>query len=458
MQKFITIAIGIVAAIGPVLFIVGKLITMLPMLGAAFTLLTGPIGLIVLAVGVAVGLIIAYWDEIVEYFTTGDGATFLQPFVVLFNGIWKQVAGIFRAFSALFRGDWAALWNEIKGLFVGFVETVVDLYTSFNKLIIEGIKSLVGVLNKDWANALDKSQKKTEAMGFVIKEMTKKFVGYDEQIGVTVEEVKDFVDTTKEATDSQKGLNNQLGATVDRMEQMAALSGQTQFGGGGMERGGQLQVQQEADDTIGNVMGSMSFIFGQEAMAVAKDMRGFMETAQEVEQESQSVMGGLLGSFMGGLGDAGGAIMSFATGDLIGGFSAIFSILGENSEMFNRLLELINETIGELITELMPILEVLFELLVLVVEALRPLIDIIIAAARAIARLVDFVRGLFGGKKSGDAAVEVPTASDFEAPTPRVSTQNMGRGDTEIIGELIGRGQDLVAVIKRVERNRLIFT
>jgi hypothetical protein len=65
---------------------------------------------------------------------------------------------------------------------------------------------------------------------------------------------------------------------------------------------------------------------------------------------------------------------------------------------------------------------------------------------------------LFGGKKSGDAAVDVPTASDFEAPTPRVSTQNMGRGDTEIIGELIGRGQDLVAVIKRVERNRLIFT
>lgn len=62
MQKTIVVVGGVVAAIGPLLMAIGSLITIIPtlsalcpMLGAAFTAMTGPIGIVVTAVG---GLII----------------------------------------------------------------------------------------------------------------------------------------------------------------------------------------------------------------------------------------------------------------------------------------------------------------------------------------------------------------------------------------------------------------
>ena len=73
-QKSIVTIAGIVAAIGPLLIIIGKLATgigaiiqIAPMLGTAFTLLTGPIGLIVagIAAAIAVGVLLyKNWDKI----------------------------------------------------------------------------------------------------------------------------------------------------------------------------------------------------------------------------------------------------------------------------------------------------------------------------------------------------------------------------------------------------------
>ena len=73
-QKMILVIGGIVAAIGPLLVIIGKLATgigaiikIAPMLGSAFTMLTGPVGLIIagIAAAIAIGVLLyKNWDKI----------------------------------------------------------------------------------------------------------------------------------------------------------------------------------------------------------------------------------------------------------------------------------------------------------------------------------------------------------------------------------------------------------
>lgn len=59
---------GVVAAIGPFLIMLGKVLQILPLIKVAITALTGPVGLVVAAVSAAAVLIIKYWDEIKTFF------------------------------------------------------------------------------------------------------------------------------------------------------------------------------------------------------------------------------------------------------------------------------------------------------------------------------------------------------------------------------------------------------
>lgn len=83
-QKMILVIGGIAAAIGPLLIIIGKLATgigaiikLAPMLGSAFTMLTGPVGLIIagIAAAIAIGVVLyKNWDKIKEMaFALYDG-------------------------------------------------------------------------------------------------------------------------------------------------------------------------------------------------------------------------------------------------------------------------------------------------------------------------------------------------------------------------------------------------
>lgn len=74
MQKAIVIIGGVVASLGPLVIVIGKLFTgigaiikIAPMLGTAFTFLTGPVGLVVAAIAAAIAIGVALyknWDKI----------------------------------------------------------------------------------------------------------------------------------------------------------------------------------------------------------------------------------------------------------------------------------------------------------------------------------------------------------------------------------------------------------
>lgn len=64
VKKTIVIIAGIVAAIGPLLVVFGTVLTMLPAIGAAFAVLTGPIGIAVTAIGLLTAYVVTHFDEV----------------------------------------------------------------------------------------------------------------------------------------------------------------------------------------------------------------------------------------------------------------------------------------------------------------------------------------------------------------------------------------------------------
>lgn len=102
-QQVILTAIGFTAALGPLLLIIGKIITVvgtitgaLPILGAAFTALTGPVGLVVAAIAAAIAIgveLYKNWDTIKEKLAEIWGSI-KQTASDVWNGIWDTIKGV----------------------------------------------------------------------------------------------------------------------------------------------------------------------------------------------------------------------------------------------------------------------------------------------------------------------------------------------------------------------------
>jgi TP901 family phage tail tape measure protein len=108
-RKTILVVGGVLAAIGPLVFLIGKVITTtetliswLPKLKAAFLLLTGPVGIAIMAIGglISIGyMLYKNWDVFRENIVTAAQAIkdgFVNSFTELQNkvlGIWDKITG-----------------------------------------------------------------------------------------------------------------------------------------------------------------------------------------------------------------------------------------------------------------------------------------------------------------------------------------------------------------------------
>ena len=152
---------GAAAAFGPLLMIVGAVITMLPTLGMALTVLTGPIGIIAAAIAglVAVGLIVvSEWDKIKGFFvklwtgisgffdtTAGKIVAACVPVIglpVMIIKHWKAITGFF---SALWRKIWG-FFDTTAGRIVAACVPVIGLPV----MIIKHWKAIVEFFSALW--------------------------------------------------------------------------------------------------------------------------------------------------------------------------------------------------------------------------------------------------------------------------------------------------------------------
>lgn len=260
-QKVIITIAGFLAALGPVILAVGVFSTTvipaltagLTVLGTAFAAITGPIGLIAVGIGAAVYLIIKYWDDVVAYFTTGDGKGVFDTLVETFNSavtfikeVWSEftkylsdfwnkwgstitfiaknlfsnlasifkiafsiIGGIFRAGTAILTGDWAGLGTILidttKKIFNGITNIIVNTLRVAGGLISKLFEALGGTGFADKLNSFLTSVQNKISFDIPIKLDTKKeFVTSINEVGKGVEEVTKKVVALGAATKQAK--------------------------------------------------------------------------------------------------------------------------------------------------------------------------------------------------------------------------------------------------------------
>jgi phage-related protein len=176
MQQAIIVVGVLVAALGPLLLILGQLslglsglIGLLPVLGTAFTAMTGPIGIIIAAIAglIAIGVAIwKNWDTIRE-----KAAEIWGAITDFFKGIWEKITGIFKehwdkilailfpavGLPILIARNWGVIKEKIKEIWEGVINffkkiperigqifnTIKDIALAPFRFVAKGIESAI---------------------------------------------------------------------------------------------------------------------------------------------------------------------------------------------------------------------------------------------------------------------------------------------------------------------------
>lgn len=155
-QKVIIAAAGFLAILGPIIMIVGTLISSIAAILPVFAALLSPIGLVIAAIValIAVGVLIwKNWDTIKEKAIEIWGA--IKDF---FSGAWESIKEIFsNALQAVWDffleyhplGMIISHWDEIKEFFSNVWESIKEIFSGATSGIFDGIKERFNAV-KDW--------------------------------------------------------------------------------------------------------------------------------------------------------------------------------------------------------------------------------------------------------------------------------------------------------------------
>jgi len=137
-QQYIVVGAGIAGMLGPLLFL-------LPQIGAAFTLMTGPIGLTIGALALLATAIYVFADEV-----SGPIAGVVNYFIELYN----ESANVRRLVGYLkqsFVENFKIIWNTITTV-VGLLK---DMGTALFKLLTGDFEGAFSTFKEGWKDAFD---------------------------------------------------------------------------------------------------------------------------------------------------------------------------------------------------------------------------------------------------------------------------------------------------------------
>ncbi len=157
MQKTVVAVAAVAAAIGPLIMILGSLasgisaiIGIAPVLGAAFTIMTGPVGLVVAAIAalIAIGvLLVKNWDVIkakaqeVWDFVKSHITQTWDNISAYLTEVWNNITNFaitkWDNFKTGFLGIWAAIVGGLKAYVNGIVRMVNTVIDALNTIQVE---------------------------------------------------------------------------------------------------------------------------------------------------------------------------------------------------------------------------------------------------------------------------------------------------------------------------------
>lgn len=249
MQQTIVKVAAVVAALGPLMVALGSVMKLAPLVGTAFTAMTGPIGIAVAAVAGAAALIIKNWNSIKAYFTTGAGSKLwksiseaanqlwqrlstifgaIRDFVIgvwdrigtnvtalvqnafnivlsVVDGVMRHLAGLFDAFAALLRGDFKGALEAVKGIFVNIFETLKNVATNAVAAISQQLAGFLKLIGADGlGRAVENFANKLTPARTEIKETTKATEEATKAVQGKTIAFKEFVPTLDDAKKSTR--------------------------------------------------------------------------------------------------------------------------------------------------------------------------------------------------------------------------------------------------------------
>lgn len=177
IKKVALVITGLAVAIGPVLMAISTFIKLWTTLKIVMSAMTGPIGLIITAIGLLVVGFIYLWKKskafrdfwkklwngiktvvsvvtkgIVTYFKTAwriIKAVWTAP-ISFFRHVWSKIKGVFSKVGSFFREKFTAAWSAVKGafsrvgsFFAGIWKTIKDKFTGIGEAIGGAISDAV---------------------------------------------------------------------------------------------------------------------------------------------------------------------------------------------------------------------------------------------------------------------------------------------------------------------------
>ena len=241
LQKTIVVIGGIVAALGPAMLALGQLLKILPLIGSAFTAMTGPIGIAVAAIAGATTLIVSNWDAIKEYFTSGDGAKVFETIKSMAVAVKNDIIAAFNAIKTAVKTIWNAIGDDIIKIFGNALKIVMAALEMFVNTFKNVAKILHGIFTLDFRQALDGLKNLFNDIFEGIKKIVFNavsaissalagvfdFIGLDkwaeglrsfsDKLSPSIEKVKKETEQVTEATEEQIEVVNELAGTTGEL-------------------------------------------------------------------------------------------------------------------------------------------------------------------------------------------------------------------------------------------------
>lgn len=162
-KNMILTVLGVVAAIGPLLMILGQIMPLLSALPAVIAFITSPIGLVVAAVVALIG-VFAYLMATSEEFRSAMQIIFsyvwsivqpvIQNIINLFNGLVQIIKGCVLVIGGILNGDFEMIAKGFESIFKGIGNVVISILNGiintlnkFIKLALVPINALISAVN-----------------------------------------------------------------------------------------------------------------------------------------------------------------------------------------------------------------------------------------------------------------------------------------------------------------------
>ena len=139
-QRIIIVVAGVAAAIGPLLIILGHIVTIAPLVGTAFTLMTGPVGIVIMAIAALVAAFVILWKKCDWFRNFWIGLW--EKVKVVFAAVWPVIQAVLGWIVAGFITN----WNLLKTIVLAFWDWAGPFITQAIDVWWVTIKTVMGTI------------------------------------------------------------------------------------------------------------------------------------------------------------------------------------------------------------------------------------------------------------------------------------------------------------------------